>query len=651
MSDLNTQLLNEAIRIGEDLIQRSKTNEKGRYWECMSMDPDKNISWEISESIYSGTAGVLLFFIELYKHTNDERYKDVVLKSADWLEDHCSSNQTDYYAFYTGRMSVAYTFIELAKFTGDKSYHDKAMTIAEGVEGFLNRDMAVDDLINGKSGTLLGLLHLYAATQDDKLLGVMIKYIDHLISSAHLGPVGVYWDRSRNNIRGLCGFSHGAAGIGYVFLELGNYFQNEGFKWLAEQAFAYENYYFNEQANNWPDFRNGVYTEEGYEEHKNAFLNKDLDFFTQPSDMAAWCHGAPGIGLARLRAFQLYGNDDMLKETRMAIEKIRRVNVSKDRIAQSYTLCHGAGGNLMLLLDTYKQTKDQRLLDDALQVGGMALEYKSTGAGYVSGFSQAGQTEDISLFMGNAGIGYFLLNLIDPINTPSILKPELNDQFNGDIPTEINISLKEVQHRLISNVYPRSAQLLSQLKPDDTWMFSKDSGLKQSFTEAVRELIEDPNNSALKDAFHYENEKALLDDKMPANCYTYIKNNVEITANHSLLENKSDTELMKTRIALNGGSALVETSYDWVNGGTNNGEEAHYAMFMATADGVEEHALNDFAYMVLNNFAEAQEVDTVVKDVLDAFEFENEEEQQMIMSHILQQVKEGLRIGVLVEAE
>jgi len=35
-----------------------------------------------------------------------------------------------------------------------------------------------------------------------------------------------------------------------------------------------------------------------------ALLSENWSFFTVPGRMEAWCHGSPGIGLSRLRAYE-----------------------------------------------------------------------------------------------------------------------------------------------------------------------------------------------------------------------------------------------------------------------------------------------------------------------------------------------------------
>ncbi|UII30242.1 hypothetical protein LVD17_18270 [Fulvivirga ulvae] len=342
--------LNEAIRIGDEILERVEKTADGYTWKTMSSTGDLEIQWEISESLYSGTAGIVYYFLELYKRTSDDRYLEAVEEGARWLENYCMANKTDYYAFYTGRMGVSYLMLVLADFFKDDSYKAKALKIAEGCEAFLAMDRKIDDLINGVSGTLLGLLHLHAATGDERVLANIERYALHLIERTNITPHGFYWDRSGTNITGLCGFSHGAAGIGYVFLELGRYFDNNSFYWVAENAFAYENHFFHEPFSNWPDFRRGFYNEKTLGENRERYLDGKKDYFLLPGDMSAWCHGAPGIGLSRVRACEVLKKEQYSKDLEKAVEKTIGATLDTRLSVGSCILCHGVGGNAILFL-------------------------------------------------------------------------------------------------------------------------------------------------------------------------------------------------------------------------------------------------------------------------------------------------------------
>ena len=97
--------------------------------------------------------------------------------------------------------------------------------------------------------------------------------------------------------------------------------RKQNFLEAAENAFSYENHWFNEQINNWPDFR----IEKGI-----LLSKKNTDELTYSS---AWCHGAPGIGLSRIRAYDLLKDDKYLKDSNLSINtciKILEQNISKN---------------------------------------------------------------------------------------------------------------------------------------------------------------------------------------------------------------------------------------------------------------------------------------------------------------------------------
>ena len=73
----------------------------------------------------------------------------------------------------------------------------------------------------------------------------------------------------------------------------------------AESAIAYERSTFVAEEANWPDYRTGA------EER----ISPD------PRFMVAWCHGAPGIGLARIDSLQHMDDRETREEIQIALSK------------------------------------------------------------------------------------------------------------------------------------------------------------------------------------------------------------------------------------------------------------------------------------------------------------------------------------------
>jgi hypothetical protein len=133
--------------------------------------------------------------------------------------------------------------------------------------------------------------------------------------------------------------------------------------------------------------------------------------------MNAWCHGAAGIGLTRLRAYELLGNLTYRAEAEQAVEATAR----QASIVHNYSLCHGMFGNDETLIlgsrilgnASWEQSAVHRALESIEQ-------YEFSGAGWPSG--TIGASSDPSLMLGDAGIGYYLLRLAHT-DTPSIVLP------------------------------------------------------------------------------------------------------------------------------------------------------------------------------------------------------------------------------------
>src|SRR6266496_2434301 len=113
-------------------------------------------------------------------------------------------------------------------------------------------------------------------------------------------------------VRNLTGYAHGASGFAHALLELYAVTRDDRYRYGAEQVMAYERACFDAQERNWPDFRYmelSEYVSYGRTAELRRLLRAGQALTPyKRTCMTAWCHGAPGIGLARLRAAVLLGN-------------------------------------------------------------------------------------------------------------------------------------------------------------------------------------------------------------------------------------------------------------------------------------------------------------------------------------------------------
>ncbi len=213
---------------------------------------------------------------------------------------------------------------------------------------------------------------------------------------------GVGWAPPSRGGRPLAGLSHGAAGIAWSLLELNALTGVEAFRTTAFAAIEYERSLFSSEAGNWPDLRD-------YEASNQAAKDgREKGHF-----MSAWCHGAPGIGLARL--YSLRHLDD--SKIRAEIDTALRTT-TEEGFGGNHSLCHGDLGNLELLLTASRIFNDpqQHALVDRLTA--MIIESIDKN-GWLCGIPLG--VESPGLMTGLAGIGYELLRLAEPARVPSVL--------------------------------------------------------------------------------------------------------------------------------------------------------------------------------------------------------------------------------------
>lgn len=215
---------------------------------------------------------------------------------------------------------------------------------------------------------------------------------------------GVGWTASPD-AKPLTGLSHGAAGISCALLELSAATGEIRFERAALRAIAYERAVFSPKDDNWPDLR----APEGPDAPEPG--GEDRRF------VAAWCHGAPGIGLGRLRALKhLKDGAAVQAEIEAAVRTAFR-----EGLEMNHSLCHGSLGNLELPLEAGIGFDDSSLTSRTYRSAFGVLE-SIRRQGWICGVPEGVETP--GLMVGLAGIGYGLLRLAARDRVPSVLTLE-----------------------------------------------------------------------------------------------------------------------------------------------------------------------------------------------------------------------------------
>lgn len=453
-----------AREIGHRIVQQARWREDVCTWMIMSRDhahPDSLSATPklASGEIYQGTAGIALFLIELFEHVQDKRLRE----TAEGAIQHSLSEGQDLpensFGFYNGRVGIAYASAKIGRCLNQQKYLDQAADLLVPLEGKEDQDERLD-VIAGAAGAIPALLQLATWLDTERPARMAIALGESLIQQSFYEPTGWSWDtlNSTNSVakRHLTGYAHGASGIGHCFLELYRVTEADRYRYAAEQALLYERQFFDEEESNWPDFRCAEfskYLRAGGKENLRAEI-KDGDNTCQETYRSLWCHGAPGIGLVRLRAYDLLDREVYAHEASAALESVK---TSRDPF-WTYSLCHGVGGTCETLLyaahvlgkpelrsqaEAYGEQGKKYAEDDSLPWPcGLRATSVPEGAEMESQVetSEEGKNHaeddpppwpygtvnsmntvsDPSLMLGEAGIGYFYLRLFSA-ETPSCL--------------------------------------------------------------------------------------------------------------------------------------------------------------------------------------------------------------------------------------
>jgi lantibiotic modifying enzyme len=193
----------------------------------------------------------------------------------------------------------------------------------------------------------------------------------------------------------LNGMSHGAAGFAYALAALAAATGRDDFAAAAADCLAFENSSYDAGRHNWPDLRG-----------------------EEPLWPCQWCHGAAGIGLARV-ATARRGGDNAARDEFLAAD-IRHALEGAERGSPMPvdTLCCGTLGNVEFFCEAAAAIDRADLRELAAQRLKAMVDRAAATGDYR--WNSGKRQFNLGLFRGLAGVGYTLLRQIDR-SLPNVL--------------------------------------------------------------------------------------------------------------------------------------------------------------------------------------------------------------------------------------
>jgi type 2 lantibiotic biosynthesis protein LanM len=402
----------ELARAVGDLLAKSAVRHRGTTtWVAVQPGSDSHESSRnhcnvavLNDGLYDGLAGVILFLAQLGMESGNDTYTELAREALASFDRNLINRKA------AGSPSVfaclgtdAYLYAQLAVLWNDPGLLARAEQHLPFLAEVTEKD-ELFDLMSGGAGLIMGLLALDRAATG---LGIPSRALEtaklwgnHLLAHSKEAPHGISWPA----MKFAKGISHGASGLALALSELGLRSGETHYSQAALLALQQESRLA----------AGGAWT--------------DRNVNAEGRHQTSWCHGAPGLGLARMRVLHnLRQQKDLRIEPQTELALVRDICEAVEatkyaEIGHSQCLCHGSMGNLELFLSgrqLFSESSESELWGEPLAAASARLMSEIRERGFVSG--KTWQTESLGLFFGLSGLGYEALRLAHPNKIPNVL--------------------------------------------------------------------------------------------------------------------------------------------------------------------------------------------------------------------------------------
>jgi len=393
----------EATRIATVIAQGGTIKEQSAAWVGLDWLGDSEVGQLVTLGVdfYNGTSGIALFLAAHARYTGNSVSRQLAYKALAALRLQIGQPSAARWSRglgiggATGLGSVIYALTTIAQILNCSSLLEDALSASRLVtKEFIATDRSLD-VMSGSAGGILSLLALYRRSQAKDVLERAITCGEHLLRQPRKGQVGTRsWVGIGSGEARLTGFSHGAAGFAYALSSLASASGRQDFEQAAQECRAYEDSCFDKRLFNWPDLRTA---------------GQGVSWSSQ------WCHGAVGIGLARIASSHSNQSQQaaLVQDIRHAVE-----NTMVKWPQANDTLCCGTLGSIELLAEAGKFMQQPTLGDLSTQRLAQIIANRKEQGDYA--WSAGGAAFNLGLFRGLAGVGYTILRKLSP-ELPNIL--------------------------------------------------------------------------------------------------------------------------------------------------------------------------------------------------------------------------------------
>ena len=392
----------EAALRTERWIRRSRqTTGNSIAWPA---DPLKPAS--VSTELYSGTAGIVLFYLELHHATGGAGYLREAESGARYLLDALPNGAGAEPGLYTGLAGSAFVLGLVHRAGGGAAFQEGAHRVLTMLIERANRAGEgaewndVTDVVGGSAGIGLTLLETGRRLGTAHAVETAQQAGDRLLELGRPAEVGLTWMMSPTFPRNMPNFSHGTAGVAYFLARL---HEATGDRRFLDGAIA-----------------GATYLRAIAVSHGDGCVIRHHDGDGEDLFYLGWCHGPVGTARLFYTLGRLTGDDAWMSWLHRLERGIPAYGVPEQRSAgfwNNISQCCGNAGVAQFYIDLHQSLHDATTLPYARRVTADLVARATAVEDGLAWVQAENRTEPENLvaqtgFMqGAAGVGTMLLQL------------------------------------------------------------------------------------------------------------------------------------------------------------------------------------------------------------------------------------------------
>lgn len=436
---INTELLGRALDVEAFISSCRIDGDHDLQWRRTAEPTSKP-----TESLYYGSAGIILFYLELHQATGDSQHLETAVRAGDTLLRYVASVEFLTVGIYSGWPGQIFVLNELAKASGQARFRGGAQ---QGLAALLSQatelgsglgwiepmpfsditgmtgDRELLDFSIGAAGAGSLLLYAHRQALAPRALDWAIQVADRLLEMTVQTPAGRSWQMMADMPFpfNASNFAHGGAGVGFFLADLYRHTDNPAYLQAAIETARVT------QSNTSPSG----------EGHLVCHTDDSPDLF-----YLGVCHGPAGTGRLMHLLHEITEDDEWAEWMHANMTGLLATGAPEVRTGglwSNYSQCCGDAGIGDYAISLFRLTKDPRYLQLADRIAAFLLksgvEPDDRDGPHDGGLAWA-QNEhrarpsfletQTGYMQGAAGIASFLLNLatVEQEATSKIMLPD-----------------------------------------------------------------------------------------------------------------------------------------------------------------------------------------------------------------------------------